>query len=96
MPPAVAIYGGNSGNTQCSGSLIGELWIGTNHAPPVSTATTQCVRVSQQSLTHVKIVALNAGTAVSHPRFVSGCACPRRLIRKTTCGYEGSDSGACE
>jgi hypothetical protein len=92
--PAVAIYASNSGNSLCFGSQIGEVWFQSND-PPLGSVTTQCIRVPPQFVTEVTLTALNAGTMIRNPRFVSGCACPRQFIVNTNCGYQGSTSGFC-
>ena len=90
--PAVAIY---TGNTPCEGSHVGEAWL-VQDPPPANVWTTQCVRVAQVYYNHLTLVGANGGTEVRNPRFASGCACPRRLVRRTTCGPIGNENGGCE
>ena len=93
--PAVAIYGGSAGDTLCRGRQIGEISLQNSFPPPPFSMTTQCILIPPRYLTLVTVVALNAGTEVSYPRFVSNCSCPRQYVLRTTCGGEPGVSGAC-
>jgi len=93
-PPTVGLYSSDSGML-CSGSQIGEVWTRSDYTPPAFSTTTQCLRVPRQFMTHLTLAALNNGTVVSKPRFVSGCSCPRSLVVNTSCGYQGGPAGSC-
>jgi hypothetical protein len=91
--PVIGLY---SGDLFCSGTQIGEVWLQDHQPPPLYIETSQCLRVPQPTSRHLTLAGLNPGTHVRNARFVASCACVRRLVVSTSCGYQGGPAGFCD